>query len=59
MIDRGPAFYETDPEYAAEEYEQHRAVAEAVTNRDADEARRRMKRHLAWVSDHYLRGFSR
>lgn len=59
MIDRGPAFYETDPEYAAEEYEQHRAVAEAVTNRDGAEARLRMKHHLAWVSDHYLRGFSR
>jgi DNA-binding FadR family transcriptional regulator len=59
MIDRGPAFYETIPGYAAEEYEQHRAIAEALANRNADVARLRMKNHLVWVSDHYLRGFSR
>jgi GntR family transcriptional repressor for pyruvate dehydrogenase complex len=59
MIDRGPAFYETIPGYAAEEYEQHRAIAEALRNRNADVARLRMKRHLVWVSDHYLRVFAR
>lgn len=57
MIDRGPAFYETIPGYAAEEYEQHRAIAEALRNRNADVARLRMKHHLVWVSDHYLRSF--
>ena len=58
MIERGPAFYETIPGYAAEEYEQHRAIAEAIGNRDAGASRLRMREHLAWVSGHYLRSFS-
>jgi GntR family transcriptional repressor for pyruvate dehydrogenase complex len=58
MIERGPAFYETIPGYAAEEYEQHRAIAEALGKRDAGAARLRMKEHLVWVSGHYLRSLA-
>jgi DNA-binding FadR family transcriptional regulator len=58
MIDRGPALYETVAGYAAEEYEQHRAILEAVRTRNADVARLRMKQHLVYVSDLYLRSFA-
>jgi DNA-binding FadR family transcriptional regulator len=58
MINRGPALYETVAGYAAEEYEQHRAILEAVRTRNADVARLRMKQHLVYVSDLYLRSFA-
>lgn len=58
MISAGPAFYETIPGSADLDYEQHRAVLEAVRGRNADVARLRMRQHLICVSDYYLRSLA-
>ncbi len=53
MFERGPALYETDSGYARWEYDQHRAILDAVRAGDPDQAAARMLAHVDAMSEHY------
>lgn len=46
----------TEPAHEIATLEQHRAIAAAISARDPDAAEEAMRRHLAWVRRHYIRG---
>jgi GntR family transcriptional regulator, transcriptional repressor for pyruvate dehydrogenase complex len=53
MFERGPALYETDSGYARWEYDQHRAILDAVSAGDPEQAAARMLAHVGAMSGHY------
>jgi len=53
-FERGPALYQTEPEYADRELAEHRAVLDAITAGDEAVARDRMRDHLSTMNGYYL-----
>jgi GntR family transcriptional repressor for pyruvate dehydrogenase complex len=53
MFERGPALYEQDATYAAWEYSQHRAILDAVRDREPDRAAELMRAHVQAMTGHY------